>query len=630
MDSQLPLEEGFTMSRPAEDILPTPPLPPKDPEVPADDEPDLLDISGSAPDPLSEAVSRAISGDTEDLPDACWNIMDDVNSDSMAGDVPAPAPAPATKKSPRRIVLTLDSQGEFQRESINDCGDEDTTRSGAPPTQDDTSPDFPPPNQLALPAPEGPQLSWRPSEPISVAAPSRPQKRRMQESIMSLHGSTIVLDPPGTLAARITSTIGRVNFYCPVVEVARNGEPGFLQHDFPHLDIEEVPDPTPKEMGEERFCSIKELASNKVLRTVPRNDTIEFLLLVISGDSMYIPSISFFDLAIGRIEENVITTFPNLRPLHWTSTRWMGCGVLELALSPLLEEWRMMLSKMVFPEGFKLDTFPKASLLMGPDVTMLLKDVYYDYSKRLISHSLMYRNKAMRGNVRVAYSKEYGEHDLTRFGVSMHHWQMIYLSGDCVFMEFLSKHPVSHRFIVGPSTVVIKGGIRKPSFLDKPNTSFTWTRTTFTPALLEPVYSLSPTDPSSFKNLAAATAKLCLASGAGPSSSSSSSSQPPSSLSSSSSSSPPDSAGVLVCSSAPVRSSSSLSSSSSSFAVPSKPTPSSSSTPSTPSDPKPSAGKPSSVRRGPPLRKSASVPGPNAKPKSRAARLKSKLKKPCC
>ena len=609
MDSQLPQEDGFSMSRPLDEILPTPPLPKR--TITADTHEDsgaeLLDISDSPPkgDVLSEAVSQAISG-TEDLPDACWNIMDDVsvdpdqNPNSVSNPSPPPAPALPAKNATRCVTFTLDSQGEFRKEPTPSDGasaDEVGGDSGVSATE------FPPPNQLALSMDKPSNPSWLPSS-------DRPQKRRMQESILSLHGATMVADPPGPLAARLTSAIGRVNYFCPVLEVSRNGESGFLQHDFPLLDIEEIPDPTPKEMGEERFCAVKELASNKTLRTVPRDDVLDFVLVVFSNGSMFIPSISFFDMIIGRIEENIITKFPNLRPLHWTSSRWMGCGILELTLSPLLEEWRLTLSRMDLPSDFKVDTFPKASLLMGPDVTAMLKDIYWEYSKRLISHSLMYRNKALRGNVRVAFSKEYGEHDLTRFGVSMHRWQMVYLAGDCIFMEFLSKHPVSHRFIIGPSTVVLKGGIRKPSFLvDKPNTSFTWTRTTYTPALLEPAYKLpASSDPPAFKSLTAATAKLCIAAG-------SSSSLPPSSSSAS------ESPSTRISSSAPVRSTPSSSSTSSSASA----------SLACPKDPGPSSSSLAVVqRRGPPLRKASSAPGPNAKPKSRAARLKLKNKKSCC
>ena len=411
----------------------------------------------------------------------------------------------------------------------------------------------------------------------------------------------MVSPSPGSLAERITSAVGRVNFFSPSVDVVKNGEPGFLQYDFPHLDVAETPDPTPKELGEDRFYSVKEMAIGTKMRTIPLEEMSEFLLIARDQEgNLFIPSVSFFDLVISRIEINIITKHHNLRPLSWSSSKWLGCGILELSVTPLLEEWRLVLSKMSFNDGLTVDTFPKLSLLMGPDVTALLKDPYKEYGIRWVSPSLLYRNKALRGNVRLTHSKTYGEHDLTRFGTSMYKWQLVYLSGDCIFMEFLSKHPVSHRFTVGPSTIVLKGGIRKPIFLEKPKSQFTWTKTTYTPALLEPVYSLKPSEinPPVFRGLAAATANLSLT----PSTSSSSlssvkeekapSSGPSRSLSSTSSSSLP----------------SSLPGSSSSASVPRTPLRRTASTPAA----------------------SKLKPKPKPKPKNRSTRLKAKAKKSCC
>ena len=66
---------------------------------------------------------------------------------------------------------------------------------------------------------------------------------------------------------------------------------------------------------------------------------------------------------------------------------------------------------------------------------------------------------------------------------------------------------------MGPSKVVLKGGIRKPSFLsDQSRTQFT---TTYTPALLEPVYAPSGVQTfsgSTMSKLAVATTKLQLSS----------------------------------------------------------------------------------------------------------------------
>ena len=589
---QLPDEVGFSMERAPEDILPTPPLLPKrlipvsNDDVGADPDADILDISGSVPkksDLLSEAISKAVSDDPdEDLQDAGWNIMDDMDPADDFIDDPVPV-AGAQKK----VVLTMGSDGEFHQEFEDKSMEVESSGPSI----------YPPPNQLAADQKPATQDSA-----FSVVS----MKRRFEEAILSLSGSTAVVPPPGTIAARVTSAIGRANFYCSEVEVVKNGEPGFRQHDFPCLDVSEVADPTPKELGEERFFAVKELASTQKLRTIPLNDMVEFVLLARDSDqNLYVPSIPFFEQVVARIEINIITKFPNLRPLYWSSSRWMGCGVLELAASPLLEEWRSTLAKMDLNGDGKLwvDTFPKDSLLMGPDVSALLKSVYWDYGLRWVSHSLMYRNKAMRGNVRLSYSKPYGEHDLTRFGVSMHQWQMVYLSGDCIFMEFLSKHPSSHRFTVRPSTVVLKGGIRRPAFLDKPKSQFTWTRTTYTPALLEPVYSLksSELNPPVFKGLAAAAANLTLA-GKGVDQGTSSSSLSSAPTTASSSSTLPSTSRLP---SAPIRTISSSSSSSSVVLV-------SSSAPASSSKKKTVA---------------------NTKPKSRSARIKAaktKAKKPCC
>ena len=608
--SQVLPDDDFSMVRDPEDILPTPPLPPRGSRGSidsgihpvGDEDPDILDISDSRPNPnqeppevsgdlLSEAIKRAVSGDPEVLQDAGWDIMEEDHQEEEE------APLPSSVK-PRRRVLVMGEDGEFQQESVDDDVFEDEV---ADPVQSSgASSHYVPPNQLAVDLP--PQISSQgpdqvPSFSSSEALSGRPSKRKAEEMPVTLRDATYVVPPPGTLAERISSAVGRVNYFCPVLEVVKNGEPGFLQHDFPLLDVPEYPDPTPKDLGEDRFFSVKELATGKKMRTVPLSDFVEFILIAKDQENnIYVPSTSFFDLVVNRIEINVITKYPNLRPLSWGSSKWMGCGILELAAAPLLEEWRLVLSKMELNNGIVVDTFPKASLLMGPDITALLKDPYREYGIRWVSHSLLYRNKALRGNVRLTHSKCYGEHDLTRFGTSMHEWRMVYLTGDCIFMEFLSKHPPSHRFTVGPSTVALKGGIRKPAFLEKPKTQFTWTRTTFTPALLEPIYSLKPSelDPPVFKGLAAATANLTIKP------------TPPSSSTPSSSSRKKN-----VPSSAPQPSTSAPSSSSSNLSR-------------SASVDGGTAGKKSI----PPLKKAASASA--IKPKSRSARIKAAKNKKCC
>ena len=87
---------------------------------------------------------------------------------------------------------------------------------------------------------------------------------------------------------------------------------------------------------------------------------------------------------------------------------------------------------------------------------------------------------------------------------------MIYLAGDCVFMESLSKSAVNHRFHVGPSSVILRGGIRKPAFLsEQARAQFTWFRQP-----LQPVQGLAPT---SSEEPAELSRSLSTSSGVGPS-----------------------------------------------------------------------------------------------------------------
>ena len=235
---------------------------------------------------------------------------------------------------------------------------------------------LPPPNQRAL-LPSGASVRF------SSGSPGPHKRFRVgQERPFSLHASTIIGPPPGPLAVRITSAIGRVN-YAPILDLTKNGEWLFP----PRLPL-----------GRSRFGG----GSRSV-----RNDVISFLLIVRdTDDQYYIPSTSFFDSVVNKMEITILTKFPHLRSLFWSSSKWMGCGVLEIYNDENLEEWRVVLSSLILDGVLVADTFPKDSLLMGPDVTALLKDPYLSYKIKWMSHCLVYRNKQLQGNVRVACSKQ--------------------------------------------------------------------------------------------------------------------------------------------------------------------------------------------------------------------------------
>ena len=333
----------------------------------------------------------------------------------------------------------------------------------------------------------------------------RPHKRfRAEDKVFNLHGATFVEPPPGPLAVRLTSALGRVLH--SGLDLTKNGEPGFTPHDFPWKGPKRSSsraDPSPAVMGDSRFMAVKELASNDVLRTVPKDRMVSFLVVVVDPEQqLYIPSTSFFDLAINKMEAAIIDDHEDLFSFFWSSSKWRGCGFVELAAEENLEQWRCILADLELDGGLKLDSFPKESLLVGPDITVLLKEPYLTYDIERIGLSLVCRNKALRGGVRVVCSKLYQIHDITRHSISMDGWKMVYLAADCIFMEFLSRCPISQRFHMGPSTVVLRGGIRKPAFLsEQARAQYTWTRSTSMsssssnfspPAFLQPDPLLDP------------------------------------------------------------------------------------------------------------------------------------------
>ena len=357
----------------------------------------------------------------------------------------------------------------------------------------------PPPNQLAV---RGSPSLLRSVKSHLSDLDAQPHKRFRveEEKSFNLRGATAVGPPPGPLAIRLTSAIGRADT-STTMDLTKNGEPGFIPHDFPWDGPDcTVPDPSPESMGDSRFMAVKELAAGSVMRTIPIDRSVSFLLVVRdSDDQLFIPSLPFFDMVVNLMESTIITKHPDLYTFYWSSSKWRNCGFLDLPVDsvPMLEQWRVVLSNLVLNDVLRVDTFPKDSLLLGPDVTVLLKETHLSYDISRMNLSVVCRNKSLQGYVRVTCSKNYFAHDITRHSINMNGWRMVYLAGDNVFMEYLSRCPVTQRFIVGPGTVIIRGGIRKPSFLsEQARAQFTWTRASPSPSSpYIPPLSLQP-DPS--------------------------------------------------------------------------------------------------------------------------------------
>ena len=308
-------------------------------------------------------------------------------------------------------------------------------------------------------------------------------------------------DPIKTsVAAKITSAIemaGEVNDGSSS-GITKNGESGFVAHDFSMVasDVHEYEKTSPSPTFELSFVSVVELTRNGVMRTIPNDDSLPFVLVSRKGEGWTSPPLHLFHAVINMLEGFIMDNRPYLKEVVSWSKEWKGVGVVGLNSANLdyLEEWRGMVVQMVFP-GFELDTFPKDCLLVGSELTILLKDRHRSYDLKYLPFSLFSRNKGLYGKVRVTHSKTYTSSDTTWQGISKKGWRLVYLAGDTIFMDSLKAFPSNFGFKIGSSKVQMWGGVRKPMLpfsITARKSRFSWRRADSVAASL--LDSLSPED----------------------------------------------------------------------------------------------------------------------------------------
>lgn len=270
--------------------------------------------------------------------------------------------------------------------------------------------------------------------------------------------------------------------------LTRNGESGFLAHNFPSVSSDELrgPDPAPDDLESGKFSSVRELAlpENKTTRTVP-SGIIPFILVEFMDGKWSVVSIDKWAEITNQLEFQVLQGHPDLRWIMKQARRWRGCGSFNLDGHDLtkLEKWRDLLPLM---DG-NLNTFPRDALTVSEELTIMLMGDLKSYKIEALPYSLFTRNTTLRGHVRVVCSKKYGSADYTSKFISKEGWKLCYLEGDAVFMESLKQHSNEDKFEVGCGLVTIRGGVRKPSFLRRPFFGLPWSNRTWTRDSSEPI-----------------------------------------------------------------------------------------------------------------------------------------------
>ena len=259
--------------------------------------------------------------------------------------------------------------------------------------------------------------------------------------------------------------------------IFKNGEGGFVRHDFPSAIADELrgPDPSPLDIPEGSFISVRELAipENQSMRTIPVGvGLVPMILVEFVNGRWKAPELSTWEEAVNVLEMKIIREYPALKFVMAQAKRWRGCGSFSLRSDnvALLEKWRDVVP-LIKPS---FNTFPRDALLLSEEVTIMLMDDLKTYKLDAVPDSLFTRNTSLRGQVRITFSKKYGPGDVTSMLQSKDGWRLCYMEGNSLFMQSLAQHSESDRFKVGCGSVTIRGGLRKPSFLSRRALALPW------------------------------------------------------------------------------------------------------------------------------------------------------------
>ena len=332
------------------------------------------------------------------------------------------------------------------------------------------------------------------SSVMAVAKKSAPQANPIPDHDYQTPGpsSGRAIEPPAaqrakgvvSVAALITAAVDAASGNRPGMSgVVKNGEGGFVAHDFSleATDLGDRDSDPPVIGATENFISVAELARGDVKRTVPNSNAISFLVVAKKNDGWITAPLPVFHAVINRLEGFVMESRPHLRRIVEWGEEWRGCGLVSLLAHDLeaLEEWRILLTQIQCP-GFELDSFPRDCLLVGTELSILMKERFRHYDLKWLPFSIFARNTKLHGKLRVTHSKTYGAEDFTFSGVCKKGWRLVYLMGDSLFMESLKLFTANHGFRVGSGKLQIWGGIRRPmlpfSSVPRRNSSFQWRR----------------------------------------------------------------------------------------------------------------------------------------------------------
>ena len=265
---------------------------------------------------------------------------------------------------------------------------------------------------------------------------------------------------PSPIAQEISEAVRQVRHAVVRMVGGEVEKTGLERHNFPmisraSLDLDEEPEGVPpvqlfKITVPELVVPIEERHDV----TFETHDIAKFLLVAKNSSTARwtIPSTQRFHDVMNTVENTMRRgRIAGRLALAWCSEWEGGIGLMGIKVTDMkfVENIRNVIAKIRIG-GLWYNSYPKAALLQGSEMSLILRAELRKLDLEWIPYSLFEQNSKLSGSVCVKYSKD-NQHDGVKDGE-----RFLILEGDPQFFESIQSYPAHHPFKVGSSTVVFR------------------------------------------------------------------------------------------------------------------------------------------------------------------------------
>ena len=199
---------------------------------------------------------------------------------------------------------------------------------------------------------------------------------------------------------------------------------------------------------------------------VTAKEVIPFVLLKFNPDTdkhWTVPELKIFHDLLNRVEGEIMVNNLECGDAYKWANQWGRVGLLGLSPKNIdhINEYRTVVESQLLGQT-RFTIFPKDGLERKGTVSVLLREHFRSFKVEWLPMAIMKRNKKLKGGLRLTHTKMYADTDVSRAGACKKGWRLALLQGCHKFMKSLEQFDQEHRFPVGSSHVIIRGGANRP------------------------------------------------------------------------------------------------------------------------------------------------------------------------